>query len=367
MLTLLDNPTARAEKLPFSKIRVDGGTQMRMGINVSTVAEYADAMRDGAKFPPPVVFYDGSQYWLADGFHRIEAYRRLVGALTQLDVEVRAGTRRDAILFAAGANARHGLQRTAADKQRSVRQLLEDEEWVKWSDREIARACNVGHQMVGSMRRSLADHLVQRPDEAHRTVQRNGTTYTQDTSKIAAANQAREKPKPTVDPAQVAKEQRSGLPKREYAVKLMPDVIAWLRTYKDRLNRTWREIKDVAAHSNSRHWFDITEEWTRREIYFEEDTLKAAIELALIELQQEDEATQVATPPAKAAIIYVGESEPPSMDDDLLALRTCLLAARPHIEKAQGITERLGHKLWMQQALHLINMELARVGEQIEL
>lgn len=364
MLAVLSNPTAQSETLSISRIRVDGGTQMRTGLNEQAIKEYVDAIIEGDKLPDLVVFYDGSEYWLADGFHRIDAYRRVHGAMYRLNVEVRAGTRRDAVLFAAGANAKHGLPRTPEDKQRAVDTLLRDEEWAQWSDREIARRCNVAHPLVAKRRKELSGSGYQMP--THRTVQRNGTTYMQDTSKIAAANQAREKPKPAVDPAQVAKEQRGGLTKREYAVKLMPDVITWLRTYKDRLNRTWREIKDVAAHSNSRHWFEITEEWTKREIYFEEDTLKAAIELAMIELQQEDETTQAAAPPAKAAIIYVGESTPPSTEDDLLALRTCLLAARPHIEKAEGITERLGHKLWMQQALHLINMELERVG-RIEL
>lgn len=353
-----------AEDVDVSLIRTDGETQMRSRLNEETVADYAEKMQSGVRFPPVDLYYDGSAYWVGDGFHRIAAHKLAHGKTATIAANVRSGSRRKAVLHAVGANDSHGLPRTNADKRRAVETLLMDGEWVTWSDRAIADACKVTHSLVSKMRKELSGNESQMP--THRTVQRNGTTYTQDTSKIAAANQAREKPKPAVDPAQVAKERRGGLTKREYAVKLMPDVIDWLRTYKDRLNRTWRDLKDLAAHSNSRHWFDITEEWTKRGIYFEEDTLKAAIELAMIELQQADEATPVAAPPAKAAVIYVGESEPPSMDDDLLALRTCLLAARPHIEKAQGITERLGHKLWMEQALHLIDMELKRVGEQTD-
>jgi hypothetical protein len=33
------------------------------------VQNYADALEEGANFPPVTLFYDGSAYWLADGFH----------------------------------------------------------------------------------------------------------------------------------------------------------------------------------------------------------------------------------------------------------------------------------------------------------
>lgn len=45
-------------------------------LNGSVVYDYEDQMRAGDKFPPIVVFFDGSRYWLADGFHRVAAARR---------------------------------------------------------------------------------------------------------------------------------------------------------------------------------------------------------------------------------------------------------------------------------------------------
>ncbi len=45
----------------------DGGAQMRVEMKPDIVREYADAMADGAVFPPVEVYYDGSIYWLADG------------------------------------------------------------------------------------------------------------------------------------------------------------------------------------------------------------------------------------------------------------------------------------------------------------
>jgi hypothetical protein len=118
-----------------------------------TISEYAFELRGGAQFPPVVVFYDGTDYWLADGFHRVEAAESI--SMTQIAATVKQGTLRDAVLYSVGVNATHGLRRTSADKRRAVMTLLEDGEWSKWSDREIARRCGVHHQMVGKIRGSL--------------------------------------------------------------------------------------------------------------------------------------------------------------------------------------------------------------------
>lgn len=76
----------------------------------------------------------------------------------------------------------HGLRRTNADKRRAVMTLLRDEEWGGWSDREIARRCGVGHQMVSPLRASLSG----RHDQiaATRTAERNGTVYQVNTANI---------------------------------------------------------------------------------------------------------------------------------------------------------------------------------------
>ena len=61
-----------------------------------------------------VVFCDGTDYWLADGFHRLEAHRQV--GFRDIEVDLKLGTKRGAILYAVGANASHGLRRTPADK-----------------------------------------------------------------------------------------------------------------------------------------------------------------------------------------------------------------------------------------------------------
>ena len=168
----------------ISGIRVNGGTQSRASINRDTVADYAEAMENGATFPPIVVFYDGSDYWLADGFHRYEAYDR--AQIYDVPADVQQGTQRDAILYSVGANASHGLQRTNEDKQRAVKVLLNDPEWSKWSDREIARQCQVGHQMVGRLRAASSPVTGRATSEERTYTTKHGTQATMQTGNIGA-------------------------------------------------------------------------------------------------------------------------------------------------------------------------------------
>lgn len=154
--------------LNINQIRRDGGTQARAELNENTINDYQMEMKSGAKFPPVVVFYDGESYWLADGFHRVEAALR--AGFVKIHAEVKQGTRRDAILYSVQANSSHGLRRTNEDKRRAVRMLLEDDEWCKWSDREIARRCGVSHQFVNNWRPSLST-----VDSERRYVTKHGT------------------------------------------------------------------------------------------------------------------------------------------------------------------------------------------------
>lgn len=143
----------RVESVFLDRIK-DPGAQMRVEMRPETVNEYAADMLDGAIFPPVVVFDDGTDLWLAEGFHRVEATRKVEH--TEIMAEIHAGTARDAILYAIGANATHGLRRTQADKRRAVERLLKDPEWGKWSDRKIAKLAKVDHKTVGTMRSELA-------------------------------------------------------------------------------------------------------------------------------------------------------------------------------------------------------------------
>lgn len=181
-------------RLEINKIRLDGGTQPRAELRYDVIDDYAEEMRQGVIFPAVTVFFDGSDYWLADGFHRVHAARR--AGQGAIDADVRQGTRRDAVLYSVGVNAEHGLRRTNDDKRRAVMTLLQDEEWRQWSDYKIAEACHVSRSLVQSMRSSLA---LKTSEKTYIT--KHGTTATMDTSNIG-------KSQPLEDDATITRAQR---------------------------------------------------------------------------------------------------------------------------------------------------------------
>lgn len=165
--------------IPLSAIRTDGGTQPRAELNFVTIADYADDMREGAIFPPVVVFYDGADYWLADGFHRLSAAQQ-IGAV-EIAADVRQGTIEDARWFSYGVNKDHGLRRTNEDKRRAVEAALAHPYHARYSNREIARHCGVDE---GTVRRHR-DVSAEIPQiDTSRLVNRNGTTYEMNVSAI---------------------------------------------------------------------------------------------------------------------------------------------------------------------------------------
>jgi flagellar motor protein MotB len=65
--------------------------------------------------------------------------------------------------------------------------LLDDVEWATWSDGAIAKACGVSDKTVAAHRPSISGISEDTPAPATRTVERNGTTYEQNTSNIGKA------------------------------------------------------------------------------------------------------------------------------------------------------------------------------------
>jgi hypothetical protein len=142
-------------KLNLLNIRIDGGTQARLKLDQDVVKDYAEHMREGAEFPPIIVFNDGGNYWLADGFHRFFALRAN-GAASAL-ADIRIGTLRDAILFSLGANegSKRGLPPSFEDNRNSIIKMLNDEEWSKWTNTAIAKHIGVSNMTVGRVKSSI--------------------------------------------------------------------------------------------------------------------------------------------------------------------------------------------------------------------
>lgn len=167
-------------KLELSKIRTDGATQPRTELSHETIESFMEDMRAGAIFPPVIVFYDGKAYWLADGFHRVEAALRIDTAGT-IEAEVTQGTRSDAQWHSYSVNQAHGLRRSREDVERAVRAALTHPNGAKLSDGQIAEHVGV-HQTTISRHRARLEPSTHALHESPARTGRDGRTI--DTSNI---------------------------------------------------------------------------------------------------------------------------------------------------------------------------------------
>jgi len=211
-------PRTNHKKLTFlqiSEIRTDGDTQNRCEFDRDLVNEYSRAMHEGTEFPPIHVFFDGTHYWLADGFHRHKACQEI--GLEFVEVTVQQGSLRDAQLYSFSANANHGKRRTNADKRKAVMAMLADAEWSLFSDREIARVCSVDHKMVSRLRSesSLGLSASEKPTERTYTT-KHGTQAKMKTAKIGK----KEDPvKDALDAGEITPEQAAELAEKPKVVQ----------------------------------------------------------------------------------------------------------------------------------------------------
>ena len=138
-----------AIKLQISKIRRDGGTQPRVAMNQDTIITYCTDIRDGVILPPVKVVFDGTNYWLVDGFHRVSGAE--AACSDEVYAEVIQGTRDDALWMSFAANQEHdhvGLRRTNKDKIQAVQAALQHPKAEGMSNVQMAEYLGVGQTMV---------------------------------------------------------------------------------------------------------------------------------------------------------------------------------------------------------------------------
>jgi hypothetical protein len=132
---------------------LDERLQSRTEINEETVSDYAEAILEGAEFPPVLVYFDGINYYLTDGYHRLFAHKR--AEKVSILCKVAQGTLRDAVFHSTGVNTDHGMRRTYADKRKAVMTLLDDFEWEGMSNSQIAKHCRVSPTFVSDLRKGV--------------------------------------------------------------------------------------------------------------------------------------------------------------------------------------------------------------------
>jgi len=193
-------------------VRLDGGTQSREKLDQDAIESYSQSL---SALPPMIVFYDGSDHWLADGFHRWHGYQK--AGRKACRCEVRSGSLDDAKLFAAGpANCPHdtaGLRRTRKDKRRCI--AIAIDVMPRWSDRAVADHVGCSKNTVASVRCELVN-LTSSSSEAERLSP--PTRIGSDGKERTAKPKRKPRPKPSPDSDVHAVEAEEGDdydPKRE--------------------------------------------------------------------------------------------------------------------------------------------------------
>ena len=110
-------------------------------IDTEVVAEYKEKLEKKTQLPPIVVFEEGTRFHLADGLHRLEAHKELKRA--KIAAVIHIGGSKDALIYAVGANDRHGKRRTSKDKKKAIELILHDESLREISLNAIANMCRV--------------------------------------------------------------------------------------------------------------------------------------------------------------------------------------------------------------------------------
>ena len=156
-------------RIRLDAIVFDAGTQIRAALDQQLVSDYAEAMTDGATFPPIVLYHDGNRYYLADGFHRYMAARR--NDWVDIDADVHAGTKDDALWFALGANKANGKRLSEADKKHAI--LLALRAWPERSASQISKQVGCTHVYV----MTIKNQVVTSYNLPERVIGKDGKSY----------------------------------------------------------------------------------------------------------------------------------------------------------------------------------------------
>ncbi len=146
--------------ISLAEINNDRRTQLRVASDGDQIDNLVAAMRAGVALPPIDIFAAGDgTFYIADGWHRFMAAAEIArGDLTKtISATLHDGGFAEALKFALGANAAHGLRRTNKDKRHCVEVACE--QFSELSNRAIAELCKVSYQMVNDHRPEVTNSV----------------------------------------------------------------------------------------------------------------------------------------------------------------------------------------------------------------
>lgn len=136
--------------LPLDDLVLDPTLNLRDRLDDETVERYRDSWD---RMPPVTVFKVDGRWLLADGFHRHAA--AVIENRRTIQAEIRVGTFDEAMDFVAGANLKHGLPLTRAERRRAVEVKLRL--CPNQSDRSLAETLSVSRDLIARVRRQLTE------------------------------------------------------------------------------------------------------------------------------------------------------------------------------------------------------------------
>ena len=144
-------------ELPIADIVEDQSVLPRIAAEDNETLEcYVDIKRR-LKMKPVLVVFDGKKYWLADGTYRNRADRKL--GTEKIECEIVEGTKDDAIWYATGANAKHGLPLTKPQKRKAVDALLRIAKFARLTDTRIADHVGCTLDMMNTARKAMVGRM----------------------------------------------------------------------------------------------------------------------------------------------------------------------------------------------------------------
>ena len=270
--------------LRLNQIRLDGGTQVRAAIKEEAVMRYATDLEGGAVFPAMRVFFDGTDYWMSDGFHRYHAALRI--GMADFLCEIETGTPRDALFFGSSANNLHGQPMDNADKRKVTMIFVEDFEWGEWSNAEIARKVGVSAPFVAKMRGESAPAVRKYITPKGNVAEKRKPEKKDKPAKPAKAAPLVDAPKPADPPAVDHRQemvdeliaQNETLTDR-LAVKVMDATAEEKKAAQDLIKQLREEIRilklEMNAVKSSRDKFQLENAQLKRQISMQQRQLKA--------------------------------------------------------------------------------------------
>ncbi len=136
------------KELEINKIIVDRSLNVRQALDDELIAIYQEVYDS---LPPVSVFNTENGLVLADGFHRLAAARRLKRKTVK--AEVRKGSYRDAVEYAALANLKQGKNLNRAERHKVIEVMLKLH--PERADNWIAQDVGVSDHTVRAIREEL--------------------------------------------------------------------------------------------------------------------------------------------------------------------------------------------------------------------